>query len=29
MDRETHTYVVQQNNYTVTKSGEVKQIGLP
>ena len=27
MDRETHTYVVQQNNYTVTKSGEVKQIG--
>ena len=27
MDQETHTYVVQQNKYTVTKSGEVKQVG--
>lgn len=27
MDQETHTYVVQQNKYTITKSGEVKQIG--
>ena len=27
MDLETHTYVVQQNKYTVTKSGEVKQVG--
>lgn len=27
MDQETHTYVVQQNKYTVTKKGEVKQVG--
>ena len=27
MDQETHTYVVQQNKYTVTKNGEVKQVG--
>ena len=27
MDQETHTYVVLQNNYTVTKNGEVKQVG--
>ena len=27
MDQETHTYVVQQNKYTVTKSGEVVQVG--
>jgi hypothetical protein len=27
MDQETHTYVVQQNQYTVTKKGEVKQVG--
>lgn len=27
MDQETHTYVVQQNKYTVTKNGEVVQVG--
>ena len=27
MSLDSHTYVVLQNNYTVTKDGEVKQIG--